>query len=208
MESVLTYVRQNPLEIAGIVATLICVWLNTRQNVWGWFWAIVSSGIYGVIYFQAKLYSDMELQGVFIVLSVYGWYHWLFGGTRRGGRSRGGSARDDLPVTAMPAKFWVPCLLLFAAFTGASGYLHGQYTDARLPYADSALTATSLIAQWQMAKKYLENWVLWILADVCYVGLYLVRGLNGTALLYLLLLGLALKGYLDWRRTLQPIPSA
>lgn len=193
MESVLNYIRQNPLEVAGIVTTLICVWLNTRQNVWGWFWAIISSGIYGVIYFQARLYSDMELQGVFILLSVYGWYQWRFGGTRR----------DDLPVTLMPTKFWVPCLLIFAAFTGVSGYLHGRYTDASLPYADSALTAASLIAQWQMAKKYLENWVLWIAADVCYVGLYLARNLTGTALLYALLLALALKGYLDWRRSLR-----
>jgi nicotinamide mononucleotide transporter len=193
MEILWTYVRQNPLEVAGIVATLICVWLNTRQNIWGWFWAIVSSALYGVIYYQARLYSDMELQGVFIVLSLYGWYQWRFGGTQRG----------ELPVSTMPARFWVPCLLIFLAFTAVSGYLHGQYTDASLPYLDSALTAVSLVAQWQMARKYLENWILWIAADVCYVGLYLYKGLTGTAVLYALLLALALKGYLDWRRSLR-----
>ncbi len=191
IQQITEYFRQNWLEAAGIVTTLICVWLNTRQNIWGWFWAIVSSGIYGVIYYQARLYSDMELQGVFIALSAYGWYLWLFGGVQR----------TELPVTRMPAKFWLPCGVVFLLFAAISGYLHGRYTDASLPYVDSALTATSLIAQWQMARKYLENWLLWIAADVCYVGMYFVKDLQGTALLYALLLGLAAKGYWDWKKS-------
>lgn len=197
IQQIEAYFQQNWLEAAGIVTTLICVWLNTRQNIWGWFWAIVSSAIYGVIYFRARLYSDMELQGVFIALSVYGWYQWLFGGAQR----------TELPVTQMPAKFWLPCGIVFLLFATVSGYLHGRYTDASLPYVDSALTATSLIAQWQMARKYLENWVLWIAADVCYVGMYFVKDLQGTALLYALLLGLAAKGYWDWRKSVTPVLS-
>ncbi|MCY7351230.1 MAG: nicotinamide riboside transporter PnuC [Cytophagaceae bacterium] len=191
-QQITEYIRQNPLELAGIITTLWCVWLNTRQNIWGWFWAIVSSGIYGVIYYQARLYSDMELQGVFIALSVYGWYQWLFGGKQK----------TVLPVSRMPLPFWLWCGVIFLAFTGLSGYLHGRYTNASFPYFDSGLTAISLVAQWQMARKYLENWILWIVADAFYVILYFTKNLQGTALLYALLLGLAAKGYWDWKRSL------
>ena len=73
------YLQKNWLENLGILTSLICIWLNTKQNVWGWFWAIISSGIYSIIFYQARLFSDMGLQGVFILLSIYGWYAWLFG---------------------------------------------------------------------------------------------------------------------------------
>jgi len=185
------YIQQNWLEDLGILTTLICVWLNTRQNIWGWFWAIVSSGIYGVIYWQFKLYSDMELQVVFIILSIYGWYQWLFGGKEK----------TELPVTKMPSKFWLACTIIFVAFSVASGYMHGRYSDASLPYIDSSLTAISLIAQWMMARKYVENWILWISADFFYTGMYCYKGLYGTGVLYLLLSALAIKGYLDWKKS-------
>lgn len=186
------YLFTNWLENLGVVTTLICVWLNTQQNIWGWFWAIISSTIYGVIYWKFQLYSDMELQIVFILLSIYGWYQWLFGGNQK----------TELPVSRMPQKLISVCLLVWLAFTGLSGYLHGKYTDASLPYIDSSLTAISLIAQWMMAKKYIDNWILWIVANVGYVGMYFFKGLHGTSLLYVLLLVLAIKGYTDWRKSI------
>jgi nicotinamide mononucleotide transporter len=185
------YIEQNWLEGLGILTTLICVWLNTRQNIWGWFWAVVSSGVYGVIYWQFKLYSDMELQAVFIILSVYGWYQWLFGGKEK----------TELPVSKMPYFQWIACIVVFIAFTLVSGFMHGNYSDASLPYMDSSLTAISLIAQWMMARKYVENWLLWITADFFYTGMYFYKGLYGTSILYFLLLLLAIKGYQDWKRS-------
>ncbi len=185
------YLQNNWLELLGFFATIICVWLNTLENIWGWFWAIVSSGIYVVICWQSKLYSDMQLQIVFIVLSIYGWYEWLFGG----------KAKTELPVSKMPTALWLPCIIIFVLFTLASGYFHDHYTDANLPYIDSSLTGISLIAQWMMARKYLENWILWIMADVFYPILFWYRDLNVTSILYILLLLLAIKGYQDWKKS-------
>jgi nicotinamide mononucleotide transporter len=185
------YLQQNWLENIGIITSLICIYLNTQQNVWGWFWAIVSSAIYGIIFYQARLFSDMGLQGVFIILSIYGWFSWRFGSQEK----------TVLSVSRVSLKISIICLVFFLIFTLASGYLFSQYTKASLPYLDSSLTAISLIATWMTARKYLENWLLWIFANIVYVGMYLYKGLNGTAVLYALLIVLAVKGYQDWKKS-------
>ena len=189
----MTYLQQNWLEVLGIIASLICVWSNTRQNVWGWFWAIVSSGIYSVIFWQLNLKSDAELQIVFILLSLYGVYEWKF--------SKG--ERTVLLVSKIPLQLFIICLIFLGIFTAISGYIHSQYLAASLPYLDAGLTAISLIATWMTARKYLENWLLWIGANVFYVGIYIYKGLNGTSILYVLLIFLAVKGLMDWRRSMK-----
>lgn len=189
----LEYLKTNYLENIGIISTFICVWLNTRQNIWGWPWAIFASIVYGVVYFQAKLYSDMELQIVFVIISVYGWWKWLYGGDNK----------SIFPVTKTPAKYFFFITAILFLFAIGSGYLHGKYTDASLPYFDSTLTAISLVAQWLMARKYIENWILWVVANVGYVYMYYSKDLFGTSVLYLLLLVLAIKGYWDWNKTIK-----
>lgn len=186
------YLQQKWLENLGIITSLICIWLNTKQNVWGWFWAIVSSAIYGVIFYQVQLFSDMGLQGIFILLSIYGWHSWLFGSTQK----------MILLVSKIPTKLSVICLGFFLIFTLISGYLFSQYSQASLPYLDSSLTSISLIATWMTARKYLENWTLWIFVNVAYVGMYLYKGLNETALLYAILIVLAVKGYRNWLKSI------
>jgi nicotinamide mononucleotide transporter len=189
----MTYLQNNWLEALGIITSLICVWLNTRQNVWGWFWAIVSSGIYGVIFWQFGLKSDAELQGIFILLSLYGIYEWKF--------SKGEATA--LPVSKIPLNLILICLFFEGIFTLTSGYLHKEYLQASLPYLDSALTGMSLIATWMTARKYLENWKLWIGANIGYVGMYIYKGLYGTSILYILLIVLAVKGLMDWKRSMR-----
>jgi nicotinamide mononucleotide transporter len=189
------YLQQNWLENIGIITSLICIYLNTQQNVWGWFWAIVSSAIYSIIFYQARLFSDMGLQGVFIILSIYGWFSWKFGSIEK----------TILSVSRISLKISIICLIFFGIFTLTSGYLFSQYSQASLPYLDSSLTAISLIATWMTARKYLENWMLWIFANIVYVVMYLYKGLNGTAVLYALLIVLAVKGYKDWGKTVNGI---
>lgn len=187
------YLHQNWLEVLGIITSLICVWLNTRQNVWGWFWAIVSSGIYAIIFWQSNLKSDAELQIVFILLSLYGVYEWKF--------STG--EKSMLPVTKIPLLLAIICLIFLVVFAAISGYIHSQYLGASLPYLDAGLTAISLIATWMTARKYLENWILWIGANIFYVGMYIYKELNGTSILYILLIVLAVKGFMDWRKSIR-----
>jgi nicotinamide mononucleotide transporter len=192
MYIITNYLITNWLEIFGIITTIICVWLNIKQNIWGWIWAILASFVYGIVYFQSKLYSDMELQGVFIVISFYGWWQWYYGTNEN----------EKLPVSKTPKKFYIFLLILFIAFTAISGYFHGKYTDASFPYFDSSLTAISLIAQYLLAKKYIENWLLWIIANIGYVAMYYSKNLFGTSVLYFVLFIMAIKGFLDWKANL------
>ena len=180
------------VEVFGVVAAFLCVWLYMRQNVWSWPLTILSAGLYVVVVFQARLYADMGLQGVYIILGVYGWYQWLYGGQER----------NELTVSQLTRTMALVLLGLVAAGTGLMAYTLSTYTDASLPFWDSLTTAMSLAAQWMLAKKVLENWLVWIVADTLYVGIYIHKGLYLTAGLYLAYLGLAVAGYLAWRKSM------
>jgi nicotinamide mononucleotide transporter len=192
MEYIINYLQSNIWEHLGIATTLICVWLNIKQNIWAWPLAIIASAIYGYIFYQESLYSDMELQFVFIIISIYGWWQWLNGNTQK----------DNLPVTNTPQKELLILLVFLVSFACISGYLHGKYSNASFPYFDSALTAISLVAQWMLAKKYLQNWILWIVANLGYIGMYYSKNLYGTSVLYFLLLIMAAKGFWDWKKSI------
>jgi nicotinamide mononucleotide transporter len=178
------------LEIVAALVNAVSVWLSTRQRLWSWPTAFVGVLLYAVVFHRAKLYADMGLQFVYAALSLYGWYEWRFGGARR----------TPLPVTRTPARLW-PLLAVVAALGAVlvGGGL-ARWTDASIPYVDAALTAVSLVAQWMMTRKLLENWLVWIAVDVVYVPVFISRGLFPTAALYLVFLGLAIAGWVAWRR--------
>ena len=183
----------DPLEIIGFLTTILCVWLSAKERAWGFPVAAVASGFYCVVYYQARLYLDSSLQVFFLALSLYGWYEWLYGGQNK----------DVLPISRLP-RVAIPYLVtigLLATATMGYAVVHLR-PDASIPYLDAATTATSLIAQWMLARKYLENWLVWIAVDPVYTGIYVYKGLYLTAFLYLLITLMAVQGYLHWKRAL------
>lgn len=187
----------TPLEILGFVTGAICVYLNTKQNVLGWFFGIINAVLYAAVFWQVRLYADMGLQGYYFVTSIYGWWMWLYGGANH----------DTLPVTRTPRKLYPVFTAIFIVMTLLWGYLLGQYTNGSMTYADSALTVASLIGQWMMARKYLENWLLWIAADACYVAMYFYKDLHLTAILYFVFLVLAAMGYISWKKDIKVLTT-
>ncbi|MDC8756130.1 nicotinamide riboside transporter PnuC [Janthinobacterium fluminis] len=179
----------NPLELISFVLALCNVLLNIRQSHWAWLFAIVSSATYGVVFFNAKLYGDMGLQALFIVISVWGWSQWL----------RGVGSGAQLPVTRLSGRGWQVAgagwLLGFAAL---AWFLHA-FTDTDVPRADGFLTAGSLLGQLLLSRKKLENWHVWIVVDVLYVGLYLYKHLMLTAILYAVFVAMAALGLRAWK---------
>ena len=182
----------SPLELFAAVTGAVSVWLSVRQNIWSWPTAIVNVVLYAIVFYDAKLYADMGLQVVYAVLSVYGWYEWLYGG----------EGRTVLRVTRTTPRIAAVLTLIAAAGSALLGTVLHRATDAALPFMDSFLSSTSLVAQWMMTKKLLENWLVWIAVDVLYVGMFLFKGLYVTAGLYAVFLALAVRGYLDWRRSM------
>lgn len=179
-------------EIFAAVVGAISVFLSVRQNVLSWPTALVNVALYAVVFYQAKLYADMGLQVVYFFLSLYGWYQWLYGGRNR----------TELPVSRLPRRLWLVLPALAVAGTAVLGTLLARTTDASLPYLDSALSVTSLIAQWMLTRKILENWVVWIVVDVVYVWMFIHKELHATAVLYAAFLVLAVLGYREWKVSL------
>ncbi len=182
----------DPLEVTAVTFGIVSVWLSTRQHIASWPTAIVNVSLFFAIFARSRLYADMGLQVIYFVLSVYGWYEWKFGGT----------GRTELPVSRATRRDALVLLPLGVGATAILGTLLARYTNAALPFLDSATTVTSLIAQWMMTRKKLENWVVWIVVDVVYVAMFLSRGLALTAVNYAVYLGLAILGFVQWRRSL------
>ena len=178
-------------EWTAAIITAISIYLQTRENVWNWPTAIVSVVMYIVVYLRSGLYSDAGLQVYFLATSIYGWYHWL----------RGGVGDTVLPVTRVNRRTWAWSIALGIVFWFADASITSRIDGVAFPYIDAATTTVSLIAQWMIARKLLENWLLWIGVNVVYIPVLIIKGLYPTAGLYAVLLLLALKGYVDWRKS-------
>jgi nicotinamide mononucleotide transporter len=176
------------VESAAVAITLACVWLTGEQNVWGWPTGIAGSFLYLYIFRRSRLYSDVLLQGYFIVTSVYGWYAW----------THGSSPAGDLAITRLTPAAAVAWLAVLAGGAAALGAVMKRYTRAALPFWDASIAVGSVIAQYQLTEKILENWILWIAVDAVATGVYAARRLYLTAALYAVLLLLAARGLLEW----------
>ncbi len=180
--------RASPLEAVSFATGAVAVWLTVRENIWNFPIGIINTAGYSVVFFQARLYGDASLNVVYCLLGIAGWYLWLFGGERRSELriSRAGSNELGL-VTATMA---LSTLLLWKT-------LH--FVGGSASFWDALTTSLSLGAQWLLNGKRLENWHIWIVADVIYVPLYVSRGLHLTAVLYAVFLVMAVMGLLRWR---------
>jgi nicotinamide mononucleotide transporter len=178
-------------ELIGFVTGVLNVWLVTRESIWSWPLGVLNAGFYIVVFARTGLYSDTGLQVVYLVLSLYGWWHW-----RRGGPSHDAvvvmrtSRRTAVIMTAIAVVSWLTLATITRRMPGAA-----------LPWLDAALVSVSLVAQYMMTRKLLENWLLWIAVDVVYIGLFINRQLPLTAMLYAVFLVLAIIGYVQWHRS-------
>lgn len=180
-------------ELVGVVLGIVTVYLSTRENIWSWPTALVNNTLFAIVFVRSGLYSDAGLQVIYFILSLYGWYEWLYGG----------KGHTELHVTRMPRRQW-PILLGIGlvAWLGL-GAITSRLPGAAIPYMDAALTTISLIAQYQMTRKYIENWILWIIANCCYIPMLIYKGLYLTAFNYTVYQVLAVMGYIAWRRSLR-----
>ncbi len=185
------------IELAAAFVGLVGVYLGVRQNVWSWPLGIANVALYFFVFLDAKLYADMGLQVVYLVLSIYGWYEWLYGGPQR----------TTLPVSRTSARHAVVLVALGAGGAWLTGAVLHRHTDAALPYLDSVVTSTSLVAQWMMTRKMLECWIVWVAVDVVYVGMFIYKALYITAGLYAVFCVLAVLGYRQWKASMHSPPA-
>lgn len=180
------------LEHVAVACGLANIYLTVRQNIWCWPVGVVMVSLYMYIFFNAKLYSDAALQVFFLVMQFYGWYQWTRGPVEH--------ARSLSAVTRLSTKGWLLTAAGVLTGTALLGATMGRLTDAALPYPDALTTMLSVFAQFLLTRKILENWTLWIVADIIYLGIYTAKDLYWTAGLYVVFLVLCVKGYRDWQR--------
>ncbi len=191
-ESILQFFTQTGwLEWCGVITGILCVWLAAKNNILSWPIAIVSVLIYTLIFYDAKLYADMGLQVYFLFMNLYGWYFWS---------NNKNQDEQKSPVLSITRKEIILSILAVIAFTYILGNLLHRNTDASFPFIDSFCTACSLVAQAFLARKVMENWLIWIFVDIIYVGVYFSKDLYATGLMYALYVYIAAVGYSDWRK--------
>ncbi len=180
----------TPLEIVATVTGLLSVWLTARENIWAWPTGLISVACFFYMFWEVNLYADMTLQVVFFVLSIYGWIIWL---TKRGDAK-------VRPSRRIQARAFVVLLISLFVVSIVWGYLLAQYTDASIPYVDAFIATLSLIAQYLLSNKVLENWYCWLLVDVLSIGMYTYKGLYTLTFLYVVFLGIAAMGLYSWKK--------
>lgn len=178
------------LEIAANGFVLASVYAARRNSIHTWWSGIIGVTLYAVMFWQAKLYADVVLQGFFVATSVVGWWQW----------TRGGTGGSELPVTRLSGTGRAMAVVGAVGASVAMGYLFSRFTDAALPYADSYILGASVIAQLLMMRRKVGHWALWITVDVVAVIVYSMKALYLTAVVYALLLVLCVQGLAEWRR--------
>jgi nicotinamide mononucleotide transporter len=189
----LPWLGMSPIEISAVAVSALCVWLYTRESVWAWPSGLLGVALYLVICYEYRLYADMGLQAVYIVLQIYGWRLWL----------RGGTQGSPLQITRTSARLWLILALIALAAYVPMGLALDAWTDTDVPWWDSAPTVSSLVAQYMISRKKLENWWVWVATDIVYIPLFAYKGLYLTAALYAVFIILCLIGLRAWTRTLR-----
>jgi nicotinamide mononucleotide transporter len=180
------------IEAIGVVFGLGYVVFAIRESSWCWPSGIVGAVAYVVFFHEQRLPGQSALQAILAGVCVYGWWHWR----------RGESTSGRLPVSRAQTTVLVATAVAVAIFSLVLGLLLRQATDGVAPFVDGGLVAASLAAQWMAARKWLENWLVWVGVNVVSIGLFASQGHGLTTGLYLLYLVMAFVGYRSWSRSL------
>lgn len=175
-------------QVLGFATGAICVWLAGRRNVWNYPVGIANNVVLFLVFVGAGLYATATLQIVYLLMGVHGWWRW----TR-------GAEQSRSFVVRTPRKAWPWLALAAVVGTVVLVWVLTSFTDSQVAIADAATTAASLVAQYMLNRKWIENWFVWIGIDIAFVALSVVAGLWVIAALYLLFIGLCVIGYRSWR---------
>lgn len=197
-----TFLLDHWLDITTTVLGLAYILLEYRASAWLWLVGFAMQSLGVVLYYQKGLYADCGMEFYYLAMTCYGAYMWLFAASR----SKAG-AKAELPVTHFKRSLVLPWTLATLAIWAALYCFLAFATDSRVPLADSFTTALSFVGIWTLARKYLEQWLIWIVVDVVTCALYFYKDIPFKASLYGLYVVIAVMGYLRWRRMMHQAPA-
>ena len=183
----------SPWEAVAVIFAIAYLLLAIRENILCWLFAFISTAIYTILFWDVSLLMESALNVYYMAMAVYGWYQWT-----RGGR-KGGNGSQALAIQSMSRRQHSLVIVSTAVLVCVSGYLLSEHSSAVWPYVDSFTTWASVITTYLVTRKYLQNWLYWIVIDLVSIPLYIDRGLNLTALLFVAYVIIAVVGYFKWR---------
>ncbi len=191
---VLEWLLGNYIEILGAILGLAYIFFSIKQHILTWPTGLLTSALYVVVFFNARLYADMGLQVYYVIISIYGWYFWLSGKKQN---------EKKVGVRSTRKILWLKLAVVSIALYALLLFILSNYTNSDVPHMDSVTTALSIVATWMLARKYIEHWLLWIFIDGFSAGLYIYKGLWATVILFIVYTVMALLGYIEWRKDLK-----
>lgn len=175
---------------------LLYLYLEYKANIWLWVVGLIMPVVHGTLYFRAGLYADCSMQVYYILAGLYGLMVW-----RRGADKK--SSKQSPSISHTPATVWMQLTVLYVAIHATLYVLLTAFTDSTVPGLDSFTTALCIVAYWMLSRKYVEQWLVWLVVDAVTVGLYIYKGIPLTAALYGLYTALAVVGYLRWLKMMR-----
>jgi nicotinamide mononucleotide transporter len=195
IHSVYEWITANITEVTGTVLGLVYIVFSIRQNILTWPIGLLSSVFYIIIFFSSQLYAAMGLQVYYAFISIYGWYYWK--------KSQKEEVTNQIAFVKQTRKsLWIRILVAEIALFILLYFLLKHLTDSDVPVLDALTTSTSIIATWMLARKLLENWIVWIFTDFICIFLYFQKGLWPTTILFAVYTIMAFVGYFEWRKNL------
>ena len=177
------------LEITGFLVGLLYLYWEYKADWRLWIASVVMPAISLFVYWRAGLYADFGIDIYYLLIAVYGFYVW-----RRGG----GEQHEELHITRTPRLMWPLLVLAFILIYLAIAYVLIHFTDSTVPWWDALNTSLSIVAMWMLARKWVEQWLVWLVVDAISVGLYIYKGIPFYAVLYALYTIIAWFGYRRW----------
>ncbi len=192
----LGWLLSNKIELLGAIFGILYIVFSIRQNILTWPTGLLASVLYTIVFYKSALYATMGLQVYYVLISFYGWYYWLKGNKV--------NKKSQAPVQFASKKLWLNIAIITALIYSAILFVLIKYSDSEVPFMDSLTTSLSIVATWMLAKKYIENWLVWIFVDFASIGLYIFKGLWPTVILFMVYTVMAFFGYFEWKKYLKP----
>ena len=190
------------IEILGTIVGIVYLWLEYKANIYLWLVSIIMPAIYLYIFYVAGLYADFAINIYYLLIAIYGWMAWKYG-FKLFSSKREKVGEEMLQISHLPKKLWVRLIAVYVLLQLLITWVLITYTNSDVPWLDSFTTSVSILAMWLLARKYLEQWLVWIVVDVVSAGLYLYKDLYYTSVLYAVYAIIAIFGYYKWKSIMQ-----
>lgn len=189
------------LDITTTLLGLIYIFLEYRASIMLWLVGIIMPALDIVLYYTHGLYGDAAMAVYYTLAAIYGWLVWKFG------RKHQQKDGEEMPITHMPKRLYPAAIIFFVVAWAATWFVLSHYTNSNVPVLDGFTNALSFVGLWALARKYLEQWLFWILVDAVSCYLYVIKDIPFKASLYGLYVIIAVKGYFRWRKMMQAVKT-